>query len=41
MNSVNFLVDRNICLYLLSSNKTITEILDGNNLLLELEVNIK
>ena len=32
MNGVNFLVDTNICLYLLSGNKTIAEILEGNNL---------
>lgn len=32
MNGVNFLVDTNVCLYLLSGNKTIAEILDGNNL---------
>ena len=32
MNGVNFLIDTNVCLYLLSGNKTIAEILDGNNL---------
>ncbi len=32
MNGGNLLVDTNICLYLLSGNETISEILDGNTL---------
>lgn len=31
MSGVNFLVDTNICLYLLSGNKTIADILNENN----------
>ncbi len=32
MNGTNFLVDTNICLYLLSGNRTIAEILNGNGI---------
>ena len=32
MNGGNVLVDTNICLYLLSGNETIAEILDGNSI---------
>jgi len=32
MNGSNFLVDTSICLYLLSGNKTIAEILNGNGI---------